>query len=289
MTKLAVIADIHANYAALEAAQSLLDSLSPDGVIFLGDFVTDFPEPRRTLAMVREIGARYPTWMVRGNREDYLLSHRASLRRGRDDGWVLGSSTGSLLYTYNELTEEDLDFLERLPVTANVALPESPELPLITACHATPFATKDWIMGSETKLKKCLAAVPGELLLCGHTHRTAYYGFPEGRVLVCPSLGNPQDPGIDAGMTLLIGKNGAWRHRFLRVAYDKEQFIREVEQSRLMEAAPIWSKALVKSLRDGGDYPVRCVKRAYCLAKLGHHARPMDEYWEQAARELGIL
>ena len=286
MTTLAVIADIHANYAAMEAARELLHSLSPDGVIFLGDLVTDFPDPRRTLDAVFDIRERYPTWMVRGNREDYLLAHRAALAEGKDDGWSIGSSTGSLLRTYEELTGEDLDFLASLPLTADIALPDCP---VMTACHATPFASKDWIIGDADKLQSALSAVRGELLLCGHTHKPSYYAFPEGRILICPSLGIPQDPAVGAGITLLTSAGSSWKYRFHRVEYDREAFIREVEASPMMQAAPVWSKALVKSLRETKDYAARCANRAYGLARQEHHARPMEEYWIRAAKELGIL
>ena len=51
--KFAVISDIHSNYMALENALCCLDDMrrageGVDGVIFLGDYLTDFPHPQYT-------------------------------------------------------------------------------------------------------------------------------------------------------------------------------------------------------------------------------------------------
>lgn len=43
MKKIIVIADIHSNYAAFEASFNTIEKIKPDGIIFLGDYVTDFP------------------------------------------------------------------------------------------------------------------------------------------------------------------------------------------------------------------------------------------------------
>lgn len=76
MKKIIVIADIHSNYAAFEAAFNIIEKIKPDGVIFLGDYVTDFPYPQRTMKLLYKCKARYNCHFIRGNREDYLLEHR---------------------------------------------------------------------------------------------------------------------------------------------------------------------------------------------------------------------
>ena len=113
---LAIISDIHSNYMALENALCQLEGLHPDGMIFLGDYLTDFPYPQNTLRLIDECRATFPCWFVRGNREDYLLSHR----RDPTDGWRYSSSSGSLLYTYENLTKDDLDRFESMPISIDI-------------------------------------------------------------------------------------------------------------------------------------------------------------------------
>ena len=75
--RFAVISDIHSNYMALENALSQLDDMrragqGPDGMIFLGDYLTDFPYPQETLRLLDECRAEFPCHFVRGNREEMI-------------------------------------------------------------------------------------------------------------------------------------------------------------------------------------------------------------------------
>ena len=116
--RFAVISDIHSNYMALENALSCLDDMrrdgeGPDGMIFLGDYLTDFPYPQETLRLLDECRAEFPCYFVRGNREDYLIRHR----QNPTDGWSFSSSSGSLLYTYENLAPVDFETFEQMPVS----------------------------------------------------------------------------------------------------------------------------------------------------------------------------
>ena len=71
--KLAVISDLHGNYYALAKVLAFLRSQEIDGIIGLGDFVTDGPFPQRMMRVLREMQEEFPCYLVRGNREEYLL------------------------------------------------------------------------------------------------------------------------------------------------------------------------------------------------------------------------
>ncbi|MDE7194759.1 MAG: metallophosphatase family protein, partial [Oscillospiraceae bacterium] len=47
--RLAVLGDIHANHKALEAVLAHIYEGEYDGLIFVGDYVTDCPYPRKTI------------------------------------------------------------------------------------------------------------------------------------------------------------------------------------------------------------------------------------------------
>lgn len=291
---LAVLTDIHANYAALEAAVHRIDVLSPDGIVLLGDYITDCPDPRRTLNILYDLKKRYPTWMVRGNREEYLISHRRAVREGRNDGWLPGSGTGALLCTYDALTDGDLDFLETLPVSADIELPGCP---VITACHGSPFKAKDWIIGSEEKIRTSMKYAAGSLILCGHAHRMVRYDRFGKTLLICPSLGLPQDRNDDSNLSILRCIGGSGGKRWIRdtsrvctrVNYDVAGFLREFEASSFYDAAPVWSKCVMQAIRDGEDYPAKCATIAYRRAREdGIRTVPPEKYWHEAAREIGV-
>ena len=99
--KLAVISDLHGNYYALAKVLAFLRSQEIDGIIGLGDFVTDGPFPQRMMRVLREMQEEFPCYLVRGNREEYLLEN---IRHPQN--WKAGSSTSGLLdYTFRNLTD----------------------------------------------------------------------------------------------------------------------------------------------------------------------------------------
>ena len=98
--KLAVISDLHGNYYALSEVMEFLRRQQIDGIIGLGDFVTDGPFPQRMMGVLREMQDEFPCYLVRGNREEYLLENL-----WQPQNWKAGSSTSGLLdYTFRNLT-----------------------------------------------------------------------------------------------------------------------------------------------------------------------------------------
>ena len=73
--KLAVISDLHGNYYALSEVMAFLREQQIDGIIGLGDFVTDGPFPQRMMEALRKMQDEFPCYLVRGNREEYLLEN----------------------------------------------------------------------------------------------------------------------------------------------------------------------------------------------------------------------
>lgn len=59
MKKIVVIADIHSNYMAFEVSYNEIEKIKPDGIIFLGDYVTDFPYPQRTMKLLYKCNSNY--------------------------------------------------------------------------------------------------------------------------------------------------------------------------------------------------------------------------------------
>ena len=275
---------------ALENALCQLEGLHPDGMIFLGDYLTDFPYPQNTLRLIDECRATFPCWFVRGNREDYLLAHR----RDPTDGWRYSSSSGSLLDTYENLTKDDLDRFENMPISLDIdfaALTGDSSLPPLSACHASPRATKEWIMNRPALIEQCLSEVKGSTLLCGHTHRGGIAEANHKRVIFCPSVGLPMDRRPGAKFLLLEPKRGVWRYRTYIADYDKDKMAAEFERSGLIEKAGVWAKCIIRSMYEERDFAARCVALAWRIAaseKFDGAVLP-EEYWERAARELGII
>lgn len=288
--RFAVISDIHSNFMALENALCLIEGMrrsgeAVDGIIFLGDYLTDFPYPQKTLHLIDEAVAEFPCHFVRGNREDYLISHRYDA----DEVWSYSSSSGSLLYTYENLTKKDLDKLETLSHCIDI-FPKS--LPAITACHGSPGASKEWIMNRPQLIDKYTTEIAGEVLLCGHTHRGGVVEANGRRIIFCPSIGLPQDHHHGSRMLILESKKNVWRYRSVTVGYDKHKMLAEFHSSGLFEKAGVWSRCIIKSMFDEHDHAARCVALAWRKASAdgfeGGRVLP-EKYWVAAAGELGLI
>jgi putative phosphoesterase len=293
--KLAVLSDIHGNHAALEACVEDLQKRGADAVVFLGDYVTDCPCPEKTVALVQELSSQVKTWMIRGNREDYLLAHR----QNRADGWCDSSQTGSLLYTYERLSSADLDFFASLPIS-RIIRPEN--APPITVCHGSPECSKESLRPGAPETDRCLSRCETPLLLCGHTHRPCRYGFA-GRTLVnCGSVGLQVTGQTCAQYVLLEQRVGGWKDMLISVPYDVGGLVREFEESGLFARAGMWPLAVLRCLQTGTNYPKMLIEQAVRFEQAARFERgerlacrqqsngaPIPEAcWLAAAQALGL-
>ncbi len=281
--KTAVIADIHSNHAALASALSLVDKIKPDHVLFLGDYVSDCPCPQKTMRLLDDFRGRFHCFFIRGNREDYMINHRAEL----SNDWRYSSQTGSLLYTYENLTSANLDFFAGLPICLDISFDG---YPTITACHGSPISTREWLPGNDALLGRYTKEMKGEILLCGHTHRYETHSYNGKTVVFCPSVGLPMSKENIPYIVLLSLEDGAWSFDLLPVSYDVDRLVREFDESGLSEKAMVWARCIQGSLLTGRDYSMECLRLASKMAKEDGctDARIPECYWNAAAKEIGI-
>ena len=284
-----VISDIHGNWAALEAAREMLIKLRPDGVLFLGDYITDGSDPQRIMRNLREIADEYPCHFILGNREEYFLKNRVH----SDPTWQPCSHTGSLWFTAQHLTDADLDWFAKMPVSEVI---HSSGMPDFMICHGSPVSAFDSLLGRKNKerRKAMVYGIDQDLLLCGHTHRQEIYEIGDKKILFCPSLGMPlKRNGIFPAqhMIQLDAVDGNWQHTFLTVSYDLETYIREMQDSPFGKIAGVWCRGIASTLRTQNNTVVDCLILAKKLAEEDGYdgSVPLPEkYWENAALQLGI-
>jgi len=123
--KIAVLADIHANYAALQTCVNYALERGITTFIFLGDYVGDLAYPQKTMQLLYKLKVAYQCYFVKGNKEDYWLNYRAN----GEQGWKeKDSTTGCLFYTYQQLQEKDFDFFEKLPHVQTITFADMPDV-----------------------------------------------------------------------------------------------------------------------------------------------------------------
>lgn len=220
---IAVLADVHANLAALEAVAEDLRAHGASAVWHLGDAVGYGPEPFACLQLLADLGAV----CVAGNHERALLDQ--GLLRGYNEG-----AAAALRWTASRLSPALLAELGELPLLAQPlssvtlfhGIPGNPTAYLRTATEAE--AVLAWLASTDPRVR---------LGLFGHTHHRAVYsrlgkgpvqaGPAEGEILLAPgraylvnpgSVGQPRDGDPRASYLLLDREAGRVRYR--EVPYD---------------------------------------------------------------------
>jgi predicted phosphodiesterase len=150
--RILLLSDIHANLEALEA--SLAAAPTFDAVVNLGDIVGYGASPNEVTARTRGLGKIF----VRGN-HDKAVTGLLDL----DDFNPMAASAA--LWTRDELTSENLDWLRALP-QGPVPLPELPQVLLV---HGSAHDEDEYVVSLGDALAP-LITLSTPLTFFGHTH-----------------------------------------------------------------------------------------------------------------------
>lgn len=281
MARYGLISDVHGNYKALEAFLRYIQEHPVDGIICLGDYVTDSPYPERTMALLYEMKEKYSCYMLRGNREDYLLSNRDNNR-----GWKPSSANGALYYTLMHMTKKDLDFFASLPTEREL---QTEGLPPLYICHGTPGNVRGNMQEDRSLREQILAHMPFSYLLGGHSHCQEIVVRNSGTYINPGSLGLAMDGvGRKAQFAILTGQKrdkdttGFWDAELLSIDYDVEGFLKDFQTSGIDELGMTLNKAVKKSLVTGVNYFLHCILAMQAEAEkvaAGSIAELPEEAW----------
>lgn len=284
--KIAVLADIHGNYLALQECVSYARSQGVDAFIFLGDYVGDLAYPERTMQILYQLAEEQKCYFIRGNKEEYWLNYK----KNGESGWNKGdSTTGSLLYTYSHLTENDLEFFQNLKISDKVELAS---MPAFTICHGAPFKVNQKLLKGDDRTAEAIEMVGTSLILCAHTHLQERFTINKKVVINPGSVGVPSNIQGKTQFMLLEDKNGIWYDKFISLPYDYERVISELQESGLDIYAPYWCMVTKRLLQDGCVTHGTVLEEAMTLCKQdnGYCNWPdiPDKYWKMAVVKLEI-
>jgi putative phosphoesterase len=210
--RIAALYDVHGNLPALEAVLEEFEREQPDAIVFGGDIIAG-PMPRETLERVRSLDKAY---VIRGNADRIALEFRRGLRH-EDDG--LGDWVG------DQLTDEEADFLESLPLTVTLDIDG---LGATCFCHATPRDDEEIFteLDPDDVVAEMLAGTEETTIVCGHTHMQVDRRVGRWRVVNAGSVGMPyeHDPGA---RWALLGPDVELR----RTEYDRDDAARRLRDT----------------------------------------------------------
>jgi putative phosphoesterase len=249
---IAVIADVHGNVPALEAVLDDVLRQAPDEVLVGGDLVGRGPEGSRVVRRVREMGWRG----VRGNHEDYLLGFR---RQDVPRAWLHTDEWSASRWMVAELTDADVAYIDSLPLSIHSLV--APNLCLV---HGSPRSNNDGL-GSWTtdeQLEDHLGNIDGDVLVCGHTHRSMRRELGGGLVVNTGAVGLPFNRDRRAQYAILhVGPEGCTTE-FRKIGYDVARTVGVYESSGFLEHGGVTARLLRMELENAVPFLVPFTKWA---------------------------
>ncbi len=220
----AVLSDIHANLAALEAVLKDADRRGCDRFVCLGDTVGYGPDAERCLKIVRERCVA----IVQGN-------HDAAVATGDIEGLPRDGAVAATLH-HQQLDDNDRAWLAGLPLATTFAG--------ATLVHATPERPEHWMRVESYKVAKAqFDHFDTPICFAGHTHVPAILSAKIGQFRVAPggrffvnvgSIGQPRDG--DARAAYGIFDSDAVTYELVRVPYDIERTRRRIAEEGLPDS-----------------------------------------------------
>jgi putative phosphoesterase len=215
--RILLLADIHANWAALQAIRE-----SYDLCFVVGDLVDYGLEPAACIDWVQ----RHAQVVVRGN-HDHAAAQKA-VTNGKNGFKYLSGLTRQL--TWELLSAADLRYLASLPVTRY----ETVSGVRFLLVHATPRDPLDeYALADPDFWRRRLQNVDADVVCVGHTHIPYVLSIGNQTVVNPGSVGQPRDGNPAASYA--VWHDGSVELK--RVPYPVEAAVNVIERSRLPDLA----------------------------------------------------
>lgn len=246
--KIAALADIHGNLAALQAVIDDIDRWAPDMVLVAGDTVNRGPQSDLCLDLVLRMRAERGWRVIRGNHERYVLQFDRERQLpdfptsgprheiNRIMGWTHGQVAGQ--------------------IDAIAALPESMRLDVdgeaLVVYHASVRHDRDGITGHSPDAELRAQIDPAATIFCvGHTHSPLTRRLGGTLVVNVGSVGLPFDGDTRAAYARLCRGRRGWRAEIVRVPYAVADTTRAFTQGGMQEAVGAHAPILLREIETG--------------------------------------
>ncbi len=278
--KIAFLSDIHSNYYALSACYQYIEENDVDHICYLGDYISDFPYPQKTLEMIKEFSRDHSCIYIKGNREEYMEN---AYRNGVP--WVKGSQQGSLLYTYENLREEDIEWFLSLPVYSEITIGDYAPFGI---SHGGYDNSREIILPYDNTADEFIKNQTTKLHVLGHSHKPFIYER-DGKILLNPgSVGVAVSGRTKAQMAVVEFLADGIFPSLVELPYDRETAIKDFYESGLFDFANVWSRTIIAIVETGVHYNERCIALVEKLSQQSGRDFGDEELWQNAAEILGI-
>jgi len=243
--KIAVLADIHANYPALLAVSDHIEQWQPDFVFVAGDIVNRGPRSLECLRFVQQKQQKADWRIIRGNHEDYVIARSAPDAPQNGPQFELFRPVD---FTYNQLSKDVTDLIA-LPEELSMTFPNAGEFRVV---HASMLSNRAGIYPELDidGIRARISPAPA-ILVVGHTHRPMIRQVDNTLVVNAGAVGLPFDRDTRAGYAQMRYINGSWQAKIVRIDYDIEQAKRDFHEMDFLEQGGPMARLILKELTFG--------------------------------------
>lgn len=241
--RIAVLADVHGNLPAFEAALAAAHRAAPDLLVIAGDVVNGAPDSGACWRLARSEA----DVLLRGNHERYAIDRSTpaaepawSGPRFRPAAW----------------TAADLDGLEddvrRAPIAAAVADD-------VLVVHALPASDRGSVYPwtPEAEVADAFEGVTAHLVVRGHNHLPFHRTLVGGRLLVSVgAVGLALAGRPEAQWALLTRAPDGWRVEHRSEPYDVDAALRRFDDSGYLDAAGPMGRLFRREVATGSHHLV---------------------------------
>lgn len=232
--RIAILADIHSNYPALQAVLADISRQTVDEIILAGDMVNVAPFPREVMDVVQQ--HQHEWRMIRGNHEEYMLDcHDPECDTYLRDTWA------SMFWTYDQLNEQDFALFKTLP--------ENIVIDSLIIMHGIP-GTLNISPVPATSIKildKWYGQLAQKYIITAHTHIPFLLQWAD-KILVNPGSVGVSFDGITAASYVIATQRGQdWSFEHRRVPYDVD-LVAQAAQARGYLETDIFAEVCIRQI-----------------------------------------
>jgi hypothetical protein len=243
--RIAILADIHGNLPAFEAALDRLARQHVDRLIIAGDIVVGAPDSAACWRLAKSLACP----IVRGNHERYVAHY------GRPDAPAEWDTDrfAPVRWAVEQFTADDRAAIEALPLTLRM-----PDLPDLLVVHASLRADRDSIMPYTTdqELAEMFPALRDRWIVRAHNHAGQVRLWNERTLITAGAVGLPLDGSPTAQYLLLEQRAGGWRIMHQSIPYDLDAALRRFHESGYLEAAGPMARLFMREVATASHHMV---------------------------------
>jgi predicted phosphodiesterase len=213
--RVAVLADIHGNLPAFEAALGHVNQQKPDLVVIAGDIVNGAPDSAACWNLARSLG--WP--LLRGNHERYIYDYGTGQA---SPDWST-ERFAPVQWTQGQFNQQDRQEMAALPTC--LRLPEAPDLVVVHAAEINDSSSVRAHTPPE-QLQQLFPTFQERYIIRAHNHNGLVRVWDGKFIVTSGSVGLALDGSPTAQYLLLDQEPRGWRIQHQSVPYDLEAAIK---------------------------------------------------------------